>query len=136
MSFAVSPSPSPLSGSLLVIETSWKVGLGSHTSATDTVALMVCILWFGGHSTVRSSTTEIVGGWVSWTVTVREQLEALPAPSVAVNVIVVVAPVAKHAGGAECVITGAVGQLSVAVAPFRNVWIAGSDTATPPAAPQ
>ena len=57
----------------------------------------------------------MVGGVVSWTVTVNVQVAALPALSVAVMVTVVV-PIANcDPLGGENVITGAGSQTSVAV---------------------
>ena len=50
MSLAKSPSPRPLSSSLLVMPTRTKVGFGSQMSSTTTVASMSAILWLGGHS--------------------------------------------------------------------------------------
>jgi hypothetical protein len=56
----------------------------------------------------------IVGGCVSLMVTVKEQFAVLPAASVAVQVTVVV-PLAKLEPEAGLQVTGAPGQLSLAV---------------------
>src|SRR5262245_12948972 len=97
MSFGVSPSPRPLSGSSLVIEVSTTVGFGSHTSVTTSVAVMSAILWLGGHSASRLSDSAMVGGVVSTTVTLAVHCALLVDPSVAVNVTVV-APCGKNVG--------------------------------------
>src|SRR6478672_11666404 len=65
------------------------VGSGSLTRALH---------WPGGALTVRLAGQVRMGGWVSFTVTVKEQLTLLPAPSVAVQVTVVV-PTGKVCGG-------------------------------------
>src|SRR5258706_692907 len=69
MSPAVLPSPVPLSGSLLVIETSSTAGFASHASKTSTSILMSCSLWFGGQRTDGFGEAEIIGGVESLTVT-------------------------------------------------------------------
>src|SRR5712691_9340608 len=86
MSLAVSPSPSPLSGSLLSIDTS----LMLDESGAVTVAVIGTILWFGGHRMPGFSLTEIAGGVASLTVIVLVFVVWLPALSVATNVHVVV----------------------------------------------
>src|SRR5262245_50563336 len=70
MSSAVSPSPRPLSGSLLVIETSRIVGAASQTSVAVTEAVTVWSLWFGGQSSSGDTETVSWGAPVSDTVTV------------------------------------------------------------------
>src|SRR5262249_53527170 len=126
------PSPVPLSGSLLTIELRTKVGLGSQTSVTWTVAWMGTSLWFGGQSTDLSSAMSMSGGVGSFTVTVAMQVEALLAASFAVNVTGVV-PSGKNAG-ALLVIAGVVSQTSVADTPAKNGASCGSLAAVPPAA--
>src|SRR5687767_11638996 len=97
MSFAVSPSPSPLSGSLDVIDVSAKVGFGLQTSATLTLAAIETSLWFGGQRTFGLRVKLIVGAWVSATVTVAEQVLWFPVSSVALN-CTTVGPRPKNAG--------------------------------------
>src|SRR5690349_17442113 len=98
MSFGGSPSPVPLSGSLLVTETSWNVGDGSQMSVAGAVTVIGTILWLGGHSSVRSSAMVKSGGVVSTTRTSAVQVEVLPFESLAVNVTVVTAHAVKLSG--------------------------------------
>src|SRR6266511_2730256 len=81
-------------------------GVGNVTLASHAPASVLTTMLVG---------QAILGGSVSLTVTVNEQLERLPAPSVAVQVTVVV-PVGKNEpdAGAHTKLTGS-GQLSVAV---------------------
>src|SRR5262245_12424152 len=62
MSFDVWPSPFPSSGSLLVTDSKFTTGFVSQSSVAVTVAQTSHILWFGGQSESRSSTTSTVGG--------------------------------------------------------------------------
>src|SRR5881394_2149083 len=50
MSFAASPSPRPLSGSLLVADFSTKPVGPDPPSVTTTETVTFTILWFGGHN--------------------------------------------------------------------------------------
>src|SRR4029434_8146545 len=86
MSFTVSPSPVPLSGSLLVTEVRTKVGDGVQTSDTTTLAAMSASVLFGGQSGSGLTLAAIVGGWVSATVIVATHCLEFDEASVAVNV--------------------------------------------------
>src|SRR6186997_1597447 len=97
MSPTVLPSPLSLSGSSDVTLYSTKVGFGSQTSVTVTESQTSTSLWLGGHRTLRSMTTSITGGVVSWTFSSAVQVTSLPASSVAVKVTVVV-PSGKQFG--------------------------------------
>src|SRR5262245_17731671 len=83
ISALVSPSPSPLSASLLVIETSLTFGFGSHVSLTVIVAVIWMSLWSGGQSTEGDSETVSSGGFVSVTCTVCVAVPVFPEASVA-----------------------------------------------------
>src|SRR5262245_57264572 len=89
MSLAVSPSPRPLSGSLLVIETSRTVGLGSHLSATVMFALISTSLWSGDQSTLGDTCTVSSGGTLSVMVILCVADDVLVEASFAVHVTVV-----------------------------------------------
>ena len=67
ISLTVSPSSSPLSGSLDVTETSVTVGLGSKLSLTATVACTSTYLWLAGHSVSGVTDTASVGAISSHT---------------------------------------------------------------------
>src|SRR5258706_4496382 len=129
MSFAVSPSPRPLSGSSLVIEVRVQVGFGSQMSVTVTVAQTWASLWFGGHSTSRSSTTVITGGVVSTTLMVALHGALFPNESVAVKVIRC-EPTSRQAG-ASLERVGAESQLSVADAAAKKPVSCGSSLGVP-----
>src|SRR6185369_6985383 len=83
MSSGLSPSPRPLSGSLLSIETSSTFGSGSQISVTVIVALISTSLWSGGQSTSGDSATVSTGACVSWISTVCVAWPVFPEPSVA-----------------------------------------------------
>src|SRR5688500_4426679 len=68
MSLVVSPSPRPLSGSLLVTDASTKLTPG-QLSVTCTVATIGCIEGFGAQSDVGERGTSIDGGVLSTTCT-------------------------------------------------------------------
>src|SRR5436853_7141476 len=51
MSFGVSPSPMPLSGSLLVVDLSTKAAGPDPSSVTTRETVTSTMLWFGGHNT-------------------------------------------------------------------------------------
>src|SRR5262245_2515241 len=129
MSLAVSPSPSPLSGSSLVADVSTNVGLGSQTSLTLTCTWIVASLWLGGQSLVRSSVTSIAGSWVSCTVTLALQLPVLNESSVEEKVTVV-SPSGKNPGALLPIVREA-SQMSEALAPDRNEGIGGSVARAP-----
>src|SRR5687768_218861 len=88
MSNGLSPSPSPLSASLLVIEVSAYVAPG-QLSVTTTLASMLASLWFGGHRLVGVTETEISGGVLSITVTIAWHSSDSPSRSVTVSVTTV-----------------------------------------------
>src|SRR5262249_52327406 len=125
----VSPSPRPLSGSLLVIEVSTNVGDGSHTSCTATAALMPISLWLGGQSRFGLTEALIDGGCVSATVTVETQFETLPESSATVK-LTGVTPSGKKAG-ALLVGVRLASQISVAETPAKNGASWGSFAAMP-----
>src|SRR4030095_6561192 len=86
---AVSPSPRPSIGSLLVTEMIWQLGDESHASVTNTLTDTETILWFGGHSLLGLATTlPIFGAVVSCTVitTVSAAVPPLPSSTVSVKV--------------------------------------------------
>src|SRR5262245_38737358 len=114
MSFGWSPSPRPLSGSLLVIESSRTVGLGSHLSVTVIVAVIVTSLWLGGQSTVGESWTVRSWGVVSTIFTCCVAWPTFLESSVADQVTVVVPSLKSW--GASLSMSGAASQTSVAVA--------------------
>src|SRR5688500_5060692 len=92
MSLAVSPSPRPLSGSLLVTLRIWQASVPPESQLSDTVVLTVTvtILWLGGQRLDGLAVEDDVGACVSLTVMVCWQLAELPLESVADQVIVVV----------------------------------------------
>src|SRR3954453_3046136 len=118
MSPAVSPSPSPSSGSLLVTDTSRKATDGSQRSATCTLVVTGTSLWFGGQSVPTLSDTVICGATVSATRTDEGHIWALPPASRAVKVTGVV-PIGS-VGGASTDSTGAASHTSEAAADAKN----------------
>src|SRR6185436_4587692 len=128
MSLGLSPSPWPLSGSFDVIDVRTNVALGSQMSETATEASMVIILWSGGQSRFGATFPTMVGGVVSTTVTVAEQVAWAPPLSVAVNVTAV-GPSGKKDGASLPIVTPE--QLSVAEAPARNATMAGFESGVP-----
>src|SRR5215471_10767954 len=118
MSCAVSPSPRPLSGSLLVIETSRTVGFGSQISLTVIDAVICASLWFGGHSVVGDSVTVSFGGVVSTIFTVCVAVPLFVDASMAVHVTVVLPRLKED--GALFVSTGAASHTSLALAVPRT----------------
>src|SRR5262245_19886123 len=121
MSFAVSPRPRPLSGSLLVIESSFTVGFGSHMSVTVIVAVIGTSLWSGGQSDVGDSLTLSVGGVVSTIVTDCVAALLFCDSSVAVHVTLVVPR--PNSAGASFVSTGEASHTSVAAAVPRATGV-------------
>src|SRR6516162_5478602 len=118
------------------------VGLGSHTSVAEnepshaTTAASIAgtpprlgSQW-ESHCSVRSAGQLTVGGVVSTTSTVAEQVEVFPLKFLAVNVTVVT-PSGKHPG-ALFVTVGEGSQASVAEAPARKAAIWGSEAGVPP----
>src|SRR5690349_10949599 len=85
MSLGWSSRPVPLSGSLLVIDTSFTVGDASHTSLTVTVTCTLRSAWSGGHRMSGETAMLRAGGVVSTTVTVCVPVVVLPLWSVAVQ---------------------------------------------------
>ena len=80
---AVSPSPVPLPGSLLLTEVILQTGAASQMSDAAAVTVTGAILWFGGQSTLGlAATEEITGGVVSCTITAELQELEFPALSV------------------------------------------------------
>src|SRR5262249_27330168 len=69
MSSGWSPSPRPLSGSLLTIETRRTTGLASQVSVATIVTVIGTSLWFGGERRAGDTLTERFGGVVSTTAT-------------------------------------------------------------------
>src|SRR5947207_13230018 len=65
MSLAVSPSPKPLSGSLLVVECNTNPFEPDKASLTFTAVVTAARLWFGGHSTFGDALHIKVGGVLS-----------------------------------------------------------------------
>src|SRR4249920_2418481 len=129
MSPAVSPSPRPLSGSLDAIDVRTKLGFGLQTSLTVTLAAIGTSLWFGGQRTFGFRVNAIVGCWVSFTVTVAEQVLWFPLSSVALN-CTTVAPRPKNAGALSMM--GTLGsQTSVADTPAKNAASWASLAGTP-----
>src|SRR5262245_46954977 len=129
MSFAVFPSPPPLSAWFDVIDVSTKPGFGLHTSLTVTVAVMGTSLWFGGQSTFGLKVKAMVGACVSFTVTVAMQLRSFPVSSRAVN-FTTVGPRPKNAGALSLMATLG-SQTSLADTPEKNAASCGSLAATP-----
>src|SRR5258705_1011367 len=97
MSGEVLPSPVPLSGSSLTIETSRIDGAGSHVSVATIVAVIVTSLWLGGQRCAGLTLIVNDGAVVSTTPTDCVSVPALPLASVAVQVTTVV-PSGKAAG--------------------------------------
>src|SRR5215218_9636125 len=118
MSPRVSPSPRPLSASLLVIETTRTVGFGSQTSLTVIDAVICASLWSGGHSVVGATVTVSFGGVVSTIFTVCVAMPLFLDSSMAVHVTVVLPRVKED--GASFVSTGAASQTSLALAVPRT----------------
>ena len=85
ISSVVSPSPRPLSGSLLLIETSFTVGCGSQTSVTVIVAVIGTSLWLGGQSMVGDSESVRTGGMVFLMITFCVAVPLFPESSTAVQ---------------------------------------------------
>src|SRR4030065_2432545 len=85
------PSPKPLSGSLLVTETSVIFGFGSPMSKAVTVAFTSTYSWFGGHNELGVTVAFIWGGVVSPTIMLTLSV-ALSWPSDTVGVTVVFPP--------------------------------------------
>src|SRR6266403_4734771 len=80
MSFGSSPSPRPLSGSLLVIDSKVTAGFASQPSLVSSVAVIWTSLWFGGQRVSGDSETRDVGEHSGGdTVSVAGLLVALPA---------------------------------------------------------
>src|SRR5262245_34519783 len=129
MSLAVSPSPRPLSGSLLTIVFSTKPAFGSQMSWTATLATMSRSLWLGGQSEVGSTEASIVGAWVSATVTLVAQFEVFPESSMTVNVTGVT-PRGKNPGA---LLVGARdgSQMSLAETPAKKAASWGSFLSIP-----
>src|SRR5918992_4139966 len=63
------------------MDTRRTVGLGSHSSAADTVAVMLASLWFGGHREVGETDSWIVGGVMSSTRVSLDPLAELRRPT-------------------------------------------------------
>lgn len=85
---AKSPSPVPLTGSLLLTAVILQTGAASQMSDADTATVTGVILWFGGHRTFGlAATAEITGAVVSRTVTLELQELEFPDPSVALHEI-------------------------------------------------
>src|SRR6266403_997670 len=61
MSFGSSPSPRPLSGSLLVIDSKVTAGFASQPSLVSSVAVIWTSLWFGDQRVSGDSETRNVG---------------------------------------------------------------------------
>ena len=100
----VSPSPRPLIGSLLLTAAILQTGAASQLSDTGATMVTGTILWFGGQRTLgRAVTVPIVGGVVSCTVALNEQLLLAP---LALQVTVVV-PLGKAEpdGGVQLALT-------------------------------
>ena len=84
---AVSPSPVPLTGSLLATDVILQTGAAVQLSEVVAETVTGTILWFGGHRVLGLAVTLVmVGGVVSTTVTVAEQEADAPLLSVAVRV--------------------------------------------------
>src|SRR5438093_1354690 len=81
MSFGSSPSPWPLSGSLLVMDSKVTAGFVSQLSLVSTVAVIWTSLWFGDQRVSGDSETRNVGehSGGEFTVSVAGLLVALPA---------------------------------------------------------
>src|SRR5262249_51884361 len=82
MSWGLSPSPRPLSGSLLVIDTSRMTGLASQVSVATIVTVIATSLWFEGKSCAGDTLTDRFGGvvsttarWVSLSSGLRERID-------------------------------------------------------------
>src|SRR5882672_4473859 len=86
MSFGSSPSPRPLSGSLLVIDTKVTAGFAPQPSLVSSVAVIWTSLWFGDQRVSGDSMTRKVGVPVSRTVTSVVAVAWRPPGSVTVNV--------------------------------------------------
>ena len=88
----MSPSPRPLSLSLLVIDSRAITGALPLGSDAVMVAVTVTSLWLGGHRSAGLTLTEIVGGAAATCTVTVDVLAAdwLPALSVATNDQVVV----------------------------------------------
>jgi Ni,Fe-hydrogenase III small subunit len=84
----VLPSPVPFTFSLLVTEVIAQVA--PHASLITGVTVMSLILWFGGHKQAGLTVKLVITGAVTSTVhvAVREVVDVLPQPSVAVHVLV------------------------------------------------
>ena len=86
----------------------------SNTDDTKSLTANVVYLWFGGHNDGVMPFSVIVGGVLSITVMACVAVDVLPAPSVAVQVMVVVPTGNVFPDGERVMVT--VPQLSVAVA--------------------
>src|SRR5438105_1309598 len=84
ISFTVSPSPRPLSGSFEVAE-QVTAGLGSQTSIELLLMLTATSLWFGGQSEAGDGARVSTGALVSTMVTLVLQPDLFPLPSVALH---------------------------------------------------
>ena len=88
---AVSPSPNPLTGSLLLTEVILQTGAPLQASDAETVTATGTILWFGGQSTFGLAVTLMIfGGVVSLTVTTTISDAVPPLLSFTVSVTVCV----------------------------------------------
>src|SRR5207249_5688202 len=85
------PSPSPSTGSLLVTIVMAQVGLPPQLSVAVAVTTTGIILWFGGQRTSGDAVTLVMTGpSTSLTVTLNVQPAVALAPSVAVQLTLVV----------------------------------------------
>src|SRR5262245_62164465 len=125
MSFVVFPSPSPSSGSLLVMDVRTNRGAGSQRSLTDTVATMSTIMWFGGQSRFGLTVTVSRGGVVSSTVTSCASVPTLWLSSSA-RQVTVVGPTG-NSGGASLVTASVGSQMSLAEAVPRSTGVPAGD---------
>jgi len=115
----VSPSPRPLTGSLLLTLEIAQSGLESQLSMAVAETLTRTILWFGGQrASGLALTFWMTGGVVSATSMVCAQLLSLPQESVAVQVREIVLSCGHLPGvsESECPNNGLSSQLSTAIA--------------------